>query len=480
MKQRPLPLRAALIVASLVLTCTACKVEAPFPPVTPAPQPTVAASTINVRTSVATAEIAKAINGVVQSGPVQAELNSDPYNTNINGGADNCGNGASLGYSIQPGNVSVSGSGSTLTAATNVPYWMKGRFRSPCIFGHGPLLSVSCGVNETMPNFGLALSATLQGIDQRWNPQISTVSALSAGNPCKVSIFSFNITGQIQDAANHALNDALPKISAGASNALNLPVRAGQAWNALEQPIKLTPMAWLSIHPQQAGVSPLQASPTSVSASIGIVAKPLVTIATSAPPPDVQPLPGPSSVAPSNQFRIELPVQASYDAVTAQIQKNFPFYYCADWVSCVKVNSARLFGYGNRVVLEVDGRTSGILASDAKVYLIGTPSYDAMSHVISFPDLEFTVESQNVLLRVATWIEGDRIRDLLRSRVRYDISKQLSGAQAQFQAAINRPIGPATLSGTVNKLTFEGLFSSDVSQTMTAVFESDGTLSVTI
>jgi hypothetical protein len=477
--KHPFSLRTALVTASLALMCTACRTEAPFPPVTSAPEPTAAASTINVRTSISTSAIATAINGVVQSGPVQAELNSDPYNTNINGGADNCGNGVSLGYSIQPGNVSVSGSGSTLTASTALPYWMKARFRYPCFIVH-PLVYVSCGVNETMPSFALGLSATLQGIDQHWTPRITTSDSLSALNPCRVSALNIDVTGHIQDAANHALNDALPRISLSAAGALNLPGRAGQAWSALEQPIKLGPTAWLSIHPQRAGVSPLQATAGSVSASIGVVARPMVSLGSSAPPADTQPLPPPTPVAPSNQYRIELPVRAPYDLVTAQLEKDLPFYYCADWVSCVKVDGARLSGYGNKVVLEMDGRVSGIFASNAKVYLIGTPSYNATTHVISFPDLEFTLESRNVLLNVAAWIEGDRVRDLLRDKVHYDISKQLTDAKAELQSAMNRPIGPATLFGTVDHLTFEGLYSADATRTVTAIFEADGTLNVTI
>ena len=473
--------------AGLVLrTLAGCAYTANQPPETTTPPPPVPASHVGLSVSAPMSLAQTPVNNAVPP-----TLDAAPYNVHLNGGADNCGNGVSLGYHVQRSPISVTGAGSTVSATTELDYWIDGRARWPCakILGHnisGPLIYGSCGKNKSLRRMTLGLNANFTGIDASWNPLINL--ALIGPTPldeCKVTKLNKDVTAAITGAMSGAVNGSLPQLNQALVNGIKLPGRAQQGWNALLQPIAVAPSAYLVIHPSSVGVFPFVATPDTLFAGLQVVASPEVILSASSPPPDRTPLPQPGSVPPSNAFFVAFPIEADYKYINSQLESVFKIdkggiRYPPTGDQYAKVTGASVYAYGQKAVLRLDLKVSGIFGPKAIVYLVGTPKYDALHNVLSFPDLDFTVDSASILLQVAAWLDQSSLRVDLRARAQIDLSAQVNDARAKLQSALNRQMGVAKLTGSVDSLDLMGIYASPSDSQFKVVLKTSGTLNVLI
>ena len=458
-----------------------CRVHIPAPTISPSPIPVVQTSEVNLQASVPLSIIQTAVNNVVPT-----QTGADPYTVNINGGADNCGKGVSFGYHVTRGAINLSASGSTVSASAELDYWAKGRAKSPCLLGGGPMIYGSCGDGGALRGLSLTLRSTFSGIGTNWSPLVDTSLAdLHALNNCDVTLININVTRDVVNGVSAEINRVLPSLDQTLAKSLNLQDRAQSGWNYLLSPIKLGDGFWLSIHPQAIGLFPLEGNTLSLSAGMRITAMPELIFASAEPPADSTTLPPPTAVPASNTFSIELPIEGGYEDISAQIGKELSLQsggirYPPTGSNYLTVKGASLFGYGKQAVLRVDGQISGILGKQATIYLVGTPSYDSGTNVLSFPDMAFSVESHNLLLKLAAWLDQDNLRTDLRSRVIFDTSKEVNEAKSRLQSGLNQTVGIATLAGSVNQLKLLDIYTDPDKGQIKALFEANGTLNVVL
>ena len=79
--------------------------------------------------------------------------------------------------------------------------------------------------------------------------------------------------------------------------------------------------------------------------------------------------------------------------------------------------------------------------------------------MITVPDLDFDLQSDNPLLKTYSWLKSDALRTELRKRAHIPIAPVLGRARALLLEGLNRKIGDAlTLSATVDSVSVRGLF----------------------
>ena len=121
----------------------------------------------------------------------------------------------------------------------------------------------------------------------------------------------------------------------------------------------------------------------------------------------------------------------------------------------VQVDGVQLYGSGDRLILalRVSGGVNGTL------YTTGTPVFDESRGVLKFVDLDFTVDTRNVLVRSANWMFHQNILSSLRSEAVIDLSGQLQTLRSRLAAALTRELGPdARLEGEVLSLRPRGIY----------------------
>ncbi|MEE9392638.1 MAG: DUF4403 family protein [Planctomycetota bacterium] len=94
----------------------------------------------------------------------------------------------------------------------------------------------------------------------------------------------------------------------------------------------------------------------------------------------------------------------------------------------------------SRIVVGADVAASGIsrfpLGVRGRIYLRGTPSYDADAKRFSVPDLEWAIQTKNVLIASAAWLFNDKVRDAFRRAAQFDIASVLERSQTAVQESL--------------------------------------------
>jgi len=115
----------------------------------------------------------------------------------------------------------------------------------------------------------------------------------------------------------------------------------------------------------------------------------------------------------------------------------------------------QLYGSGDKLILalQVSGGVNGT------VYATGTPVFDEGLGTLKFVDLDFTLDTRNVLVQSANWMFHQNILSSLRSQASIDLSGQLQTLRSRLTSALTRDLGPnARLEGEVTSLRPRGVY----------------------
>lgn len=77
------------------------------------------------------------------------------------------------------------------------------------------------------------------------------------------------------------------------------------------------------------------------------------------------------------------------------------------------------------------------------------------------PDLDYTLETKNVLLKLANWTAGSQMRDDLRSKLVVNLAPEMQAAKDRVVKALNRQVGSVTFIGTVYTLGLQSINVND-------------------
>lgn len=185
------------------------------------------------------------------------------------------------------------------------------------------------------------------------------------------------------------------------------------------------------------GVQSIQAGPTLLvggfEKDIGVTLMPSVTLpcaaASGQKPNLLPPLRNVSSVN-SSAFEVVVPVVASYDELRRAMSQAFSggkLYFSKEQPG-LYLEDPEIYASGGQVVVKVhvDGEAKKGFTTRiyGDIYLSGHPQ--VRDNELLFPDMEPTVETNNLLLKLASKIGKDDIRREVQQALRVDISQRLS------------------------------------------------------
>ena len=103
------------------------------------------------------------------------------------------------------------------------------------------------------------------------------------------------------------------------------------------------------------------------------------------------------------------------------------------------LRKVQVFGIGGgqmAVGIYFGGTASG------RVWLLGTPRYDAATGIISVPDLDFDATSAGMLVQGVAWLKGDAIREFLRAQTQVPTGDLMKTVQDLAIKEMNRDLAP--------------------------------------
>ncbi len=464
----PSKLWSTVVPAALAL----CGCQTPGPPMAAPEPPKPEPSYLNIAIRIPLSTIERAAED-----EVPRAVGAAPFKYRIGGGAAPPACGIDAGYSIARAPLAMSGAGEVITTSVDLSYWLKGRKQVPC---PGPATAAACGTDGEPPRTAnVSINTAIEILPNLTTSVHSTLGPVVAGSRCVLHPLELDVTDEVVAGFDTALRDMLPPIDKRVAAGLNLRKRVEAGWARMSEPAELRPKVWLALNPEGIGVVPATVAEGELRTGVQLRLRPVVS-AGRKPPPGTKPLPPAGVAAPADTFQLHIPVEVQESFVQARLDQALDLDRGGMTMSMsgrtVRVTGADVYGEGSQVVVKLT--FTGDLTGTG--FLRGTPSYDAGTRTLSFPDLEYTLETNNTLLRTANWFAQRQVRDRLRERFTIDMAQPIENMQQGLQQVLNQRRGNVQLHGTVEELRLLGVYRLPNGDVLTAFLEARGKMSAEV
>jgi hypothetical protein len=304
--------------------------------------------------------------------------------------------------------------------------------------------------------------------------------------PLKIGLARF-----VEPAMKQQMSTIARQLDKEIQNRLNLRQYVADTWVQLQQPVKLDDNlnAWLTVQPQEVRMAPLYAHNGSLHTRLGISS--FIQVSTNGKPQTQVNKTLPRLIIDSrlsDDIQIGLTATVPYTHASALMQQQVAnqTYTFDDGKSQLTVKDAAITPSGEQLVLmlDVDGKTkTGLFTKKlvGKVYLRGTPYYDASSASIKLRDVDYDLETRDMLLNTASWLAKNKFKDMIQSQVNIPVQSQLTDVRNLLQQTLNqsgRLHEAVLLRGNVSELAMEHIYLSSTG--IQAVVNARGQLTATI
>lgn len=305
----------------------------------------------------------------------------------------------------------------------------------------------SCGMSGGMVGIDVALSSTLNWSDQ-YCLNSQTASSVTPVSRCLLTILQIDGTDHVAGIFRSLIDARRGDVDSAMCSRTSFRSQANSAWESMSAPIRVAEGLWLKINPQEFSVGPVAGSSGSVSVPIALRARPELVASSAAPPSTKSPLPPLRTAPVASGFRIALEGSVTMKEATELARKQLVGKLFAFEGRKVTVRDAEVYGAGGGVAVKisVDGDVDGVL------YLIGTPTLQN-SRDLTVPDLDFSVETKDVLVKIGAWVLRGRIQNDLGALLSFPLDPQFAKAREQLNEQLNKRISPnVQLRGRVDSL----------------------------
>ncbi|MBI2258273.1 MAG: DUF4403 family protein [Flavobacteriia bacterium] len=379
-----------------------------------------------------------------------------PYQ--FKGNEQNC-EGVSFSYQFDRKPIQIVGKGKYVDIDIEGKYSLSLSYCAKCtdLFGSNncitPRIPASCGVGEPMRRIKIQYSTA---IDLKNNFSLSSKTELKkidTKDKCEITVFKYNATEHLVKEVKKALADIGKKID-DEIEALDIKKEAESIWNTFNDPIALDKYGFLTFNPKQIEVNNLKIDGSKLKFNVGLSAQPVVT---SFKPNIIKStLPNLTNLNNNEGFQINIEVKAVYDSLNNYLKEALFGKEIELKNQKIIIQECKIFGANqNQLNLEV----TFIGSKSGKMYFVGTPQVNDSTQILSFPDLEFDLETKNVLLKSAKWMFNKKITDVIRNYASIDLKKYLKDVNKMIENQINTEVTKEViLKGKMNETKIKNIF----------------------
>ena len=319
------------------------------------------------------------------------------------------------------GNYQVSGSKCLCTAGIPVTPWISGS----CGFTPQPLRKVN-----------MVLSTSLQFLPTYQVHTTTIINQVQPVDKCEVSIFSSDITQLVMDSIRSSLlvfSTAMDQTIAGFSFAKYLTKIKDSSY----QKIAVGKYGFFLLNPSAFRIGQLNYSKDSFSISLGISCKPLLT---SDPVNHMKmpvSLPSLLQTETRNGVRLYLNMNYDYDFLTKILQDSLHNKVFDVKGRTIVVKDAGIRGIGNK---QVEIRVDFAGSNHGSIYLRGTPVLDTAKQTLSMPDIQYSIEGEDLALKIGRSLFRNKIRKTIQGKTYLDIPSLIVANKGMIDQVLNREI----------------------------------------
>ncbi|HKP76399.1 MAG TPA: DUF4403 family protein, partial [Longimicrobiaceae bacterium] len=339
----------------------------------------------------------------------------------------------------------------------------------PCVLGRCRWVQLaSCGQDGPMPTMDVGLRTAL-AVRSDWTvAPHTTPRQVRTGVRCRLTEAKVDVTERVAKAVQELIDRAAPDVDARLRAAVPLRHHVESVWRTVQQPINPSKGVYVLMQPEALAATAPRGTGTTLTTHVSVVVRPKVVVG-DRPEVTLKPLPAMGAAQPGTGFRIQLVAELPFETMDSVVRAKLVGKHFDIRGHQVTVKRTRLYAAGPRVVL------AATLTGDARgtLYFVGTPQFDPDSQAVSVPDLDFSVESRDVLPEVAEWLLYDQMRDQIRGAAHFAVGDRIAKIRGDVDRALDRQLARGvTSSGGVDRITPLGVFV--FSRSVAAVVDAEG------
>jgi len=284
---------------------------------------------------------------------------------------------------------------------------------------------------------------------------VSAVEKIMAIDRCRMSVFSMDMTDQITDSIRSSIAAFCKSFDAALSAVKfgDYLRQSAKTW----QKSPIGPYGWLAVNPVALRIGTLNYIRDSFSLSLGISCRP--ELSSDKSPAKQMSLPPLSGGANRSGITLFLPANYEYDFLSrllADSLRDKSFLYKGRQVI---IRDVAIKGTGHhQVELRIDFGGS----YQGRIYLRGTPVVDTGRQTLSIPDISYSLESRDMLLRMARTLLRGKIRKTVKGNSVLDLAALLKTNLPLLDARLNRAISANLHTrGEIRQLKLIGLLAGE-------------------
>ena len=257
-----------------------------------------------------------------------------------------------------------------------------------------------------------------------------------AKDKCEVCFWGQDVTKQVLDGLKTEL-DASRKAMQDSFGNTNLRPYMQRAWNLLNETYTIPGIGYFSLHPKALRMQSINAQNDLLNINIGITASPAVSFAKKAEQPS--PVPNLSTAATPGGFSVYLDAALQYDSLSRVVNgymagKRFDLSegIFAKHIVVKEVTVAA--SPEGRMLIKVDFTGS----FNGTAFFTGNPAYNAATKTIEVQDLDYDLQTKNLLLKTAKWLFSGKIESELKKNTKIDLTAYFETAKTSLNAYLNK------------------------------------------
>ncbi|MFL5742126.1 MAG: DUF4403 family protein [Flavisolibacter sp.] len=350
-------------------------------------------------------------------------------------------NGTTLNLSFQ-GFYQIVGSTRVCVSGTVLSPWTP-----PC----------RCGFDEVerrvnvgfISNFRLQPNLILRSTITRNEPQ--------ALDKCSVCFWGQDITTEVMNGLKAEL-DASKKTMEDSFSVFNLRPYMQRAWNMMNEVYAIPNVGYFTLHPKKLRMENINARNDLLNINIGISATPVVSFAK--PDAAAGPVPDLTNANNPGGFNVYLEAALQYDSLGHVLDgymagKRFDFSE-GIFKKHIVVEKTTVSGdEKGHLLIRVDFSGS----FEGAAVFNGKPVYNAEKKTIEVQNLDYDLQTKNLLLKTAKWLFNKRILSELKSYTSFDLSQYYDTASKTLNTWLNREWTKGVSgTGSVSELKLTGVY----------------------
>jgi hypothetical protein len=325
------------------------------------------------------------------------------------------------------GNYQVSGSKCLCTAGIPVTPWISGN----CGFPPQPLRKVN-----------MALSTNLQFLSNYSIRSTTTINQIQSVDKCSVSIFSSDITQLVMDSIRSSLVAFTGTLDQSITG-LNFTKFMTRLKDSSYRKMAIGKYGYFLLNPTAFRIGQLNYIKDSFAISLGISCKPLFTSDPSNHIAVPVSLPALLQTESRNGVRLYMNMNYDYNFLSKTLHDSLYNKVFEVNGRTIVVKEAVIRGIGNhQIELQIDFAGS----NHGSVFLRGTPVLDTAKQTMGIPDIQYSMEGEDLALKIGRSLFRNKIRKTIQGKSYLDINAFLTANKTIIDQLLNREWAPGIFS----------------------------------